>query len=320
MYAPPAIACAEERMRVAPSGRAGGRFQARPATVFIGMGVAAIAFLIVLSVAVPLGGPGIDSRPAVALMPDATGTVRYLPEMGILDRAPVAELVQSGYFRTTDLNREFRRGFIELSVPEVQEPIFFAALILAENRGWTAMPLPPDLHEVSYYTDVDLAITAEDYNRSTTLLASIETDVNLEQDTFAIDVTPFVLQHQGGSLGFRVKLVAEPTFEQEGSLGSGFTAWFLLAPTASSAVRYVQDDIRTSAQDGLISEADATNLTAILDTALRGINAGDEDAAAAEFDSFAAGAMALADSGNLSGQLAKRWIAITDLTAAGLLE
>src|SRR6185503_9410433 len=67
------------------------------------------------------------------LLPRATGTVRRLPEMGILERAPVMANIQSSYSRTTDLNREFRRGFLEFAIPAVEGSILNARLILAED-------------------------------------------------------------------------------------------------------------------------------------------------------------------------------------------
>ncbi len=165
----------------------------------------------------------VDDVPAdEVLLPTATGTVRYLPEMGLLERAPVADSVQSTYFRTTLQNREFRRGFFEFDVPAGRGSIASAVLVLTETRGWTTYPMPPDLHELSFYA-ADGAVTVEDYDRPTIWCAAFETDNN-EPTTrvFAYDVTALLRRFDGADLGFRVKLAADPQLDFMGFAGSAF--------------------------------------------------------------------------------------------------
>lgn len=155
------------------------------------------------------------------VLPNATGTVRYLPELGILEVAPVAGIPQSTYFKTTDLNREFRRGFLEFEIPEFAGEITNATLVLPEWRAWVGEPVPPDLHELSYYP-ADIAIASADFNQSTTFIASFETNASLEPQIFTFDMTTLIIEWQGGRLGFRVKLVVDPTYNETASFGTGF--------------------------------------------------------------------------------------------------
>jgi hypothetical protein len=163
-----------------------------------------------------------DVDPAdLVLLPTATGTVRSLPEMEILERAPVGDTVQSTYFRTTAQNREFRRGFFEFEVPAERGSIASAVLVLTETRGWTAFPMPPDVHELSYYA-ADGAVTPEDYDRPAVRCATFETDNNEPTAVFAFDVTALLRRFDGARLGFRVKLAADPEIGSMGFAGSQF--------------------------------------------------------------------------------------------------
>ncbi len=165
-----------------------------------------------------------------AILPAATGTVRYLPEMGIKERAPVGDMVQSDYFRTTEQNREFRRGFAEFAIPDFGGRLQSATLVLTETRGWTSYPLPPDTHDVSFYW-ADLAVTTADYDRETTYCASFQTDANEPTSVFRIDVTNVVARFQGQDLGFRAKLAADPEITFMGFAGSQFGELYNLPPT-----------------------------------------------------------------------------------------
>jgi len=157
----------------------------------------------------------------VVITPTDTGTIRFFPELGILGEAPVGDAIQSRYFKTTEQNREFRRGFIEFTIPVFEGQIQQATLILTENRGTTNFPLPPDLHELSFY-QADLVVDTSDYNRPTTLLTSFETDVNEPPQIFSFDVTSLINQFQGDNLGLRIKLAVDPTLNAFAVKGSSF--------------------------------------------------------------------------------------------------
>ncbi|UCF07953.1 MAG: PKD domain-containing protein, partial [Thermoplasmata archaeon] len=171
---------------------------------------------------------------STTITPQDSGTIRYLPEMNILEGAPVQTSVQSTYFKTTTQNREFRRGFFEFSVPDLGGYTSNATLILREYRGWTSYPHPPDVHELSYYP-ADLVIDTDDYDRPTTFITTFETDRNEPLRKFYIDVTGVINQFQGNNLGFRIKLAADPTYNDTGSLGSGFGSLDANTPTIEIA-------------------------------------------------------------------------------------
>ena len=178
------------------------------------------------------GGTRPDStrgdRSVTVLLPAAISFIRRMPEMGIIDGGGGAPGeagsgdAQSTYFRTTDANREFRRGFAEFAFPRLHGRIVKATLVLRESRAWIADPRPPDVHEVSSYTDVDFIVTAADFDRATTPLATFQTDVNEDQGTFRFDVTDLVRAH-GAGLGFRVKLAVDPVETGFVPLGSAFS-------------------------------------------------------------------------------------------------
>ena len=158
----------------------------------------------------------------LTLAPTATGTIRHSPELGILDRAPVGGGIQSTYFRTTEMNREFRRGFLEFAIPDISGEIAGATLVLPEHRAWTSHPLPPDVHGLAYYP-ADLIVNTDDFDRPTTFLAFFETDVNLPTETFSFDVTTLVREFQTRQLGFRIKLESDPLLADYGAFGSGIS-------------------------------------------------------------------------------------------------
>jgi hypothetical protein len=167
--------------------------------------------------------PGRRGTSAVTMIvPRALAPVRHLPEMGIFDGGGGYGAAHSNYFRTTETNREFRRGFAEFSIPDFSDGLLAAKLILRETRAGTAFPLPPDLHELSTYTDVDLVVTTSDFDRPTSPFATFETDSNTEPTSFEWDVTSLVSERQGSNLGFRVKLAADPTETLFGFAGTVF--------------------------------------------------------------------------------------------------
>ena len=153
----------------------------------------------------------------------ATGSIRRLPELGISDGGGTDGDLQSTYFRTTETNREFRRGFAEFKIPRFPGRLLQATLVLRENRASVADPRPPDLHELSTYADVDLDITVADFDRPTTPLATFETDANLENATFQFDVTDLIGRFRETKLGFRVKLAVDPIETGFIPLGTAFS-------------------------------------------------------------------------------------------------
>src|SRR4026207_983614 len=151
------------------------------------------------------------------LLPEVTGTIAFWPELGLWGM-PVGNDVQSYYFRTTEVNREFRRGFLEFSIPEFGNTVVSATLLLTESRGQTTFPLPPDKHEISYY-EADLAVTTNDYHAATLPLAEFETDNNVAPESFSFDLTAVINAYKGRNLGLRIQLAVDPDYLGEGFLG-----------------------------------------------------------------------------------------------------
>ncbi|HYS06915.1 MAG TPA: hypothetical protein VEW47_17175 [Candidatus Dormibacteraeota bacterium] len=143
----------------------------------------------------------------VVLLPQVTGSIRYLPQIGLLEPAPVGGLIESTWWQLNLL--EFRRGFAEFQIPAFETSVQKATLVLTETRGTISDPVPPDTHELSYYA-ADLAVSVEDYDRPTTPNATFQTDNNEPTGVFTFDVTAVLAQFRGKGLGFRVKLTCDP--------------------------------------------------------------------------------------------------------------
>jgi hypothetical protein len=176
-----------------------------------------------LIVVIVFGHVRLANGESIIVWPTDSGTVRFLPELGILEAGVVGNDIQSTYGRTRDLNREFRRGFFEFAVPEFSTGIVNATLTMNENRVQASDPFPPDLHELSYYP-ADLVVNGDDYERPTTFIASFETDINVSPQRLSFDVTSLISRFEGRNLGFRIKLDADPSWTDFTNLGSAF-AW-----------------------------------------------------------------------------------------------
>jgi len=186
---------------------------------------------------------GIPAGAVTFIVPEASGTVRKLPELGIFERAPVGLDMQSSYFRTTDVNREFRRGFAEFAIPSFTH-VFSARIVLRETRATITFPFPPDRHELSLYTDVDLVVNTSDFDRPTSPLATFETDANLPTQKFEFDISSLVARSRGAKLGFRIKLEADPNYAGMPFLGTAFARY-----STPSGVRIEVTTTRAEAND-----------------------------------------------------------------------
>jgi hypothetical protein len=153
--------------------------------------------------------------------PVASGTLSYLPELCFLDRAPVGDDVQSVYFKTTSLNRELRRGYIEFRALNVKGYLRRATLVLYEWRGVSRAPVPPVIHELSFYS-ADLAITTNDFTQTKNPLLFFRTDENEDPKVFEFDVTRAVLETEAKPIGFQIKVNQDTQIENENSFGTGF--------------------------------------------------------------------------------------------------
>lgn len=229
-----------------------------------------------------LQSPGEPAPPVHAvtfIRPEAIASIRKFPELGIVDGGGVDGDAQSYYFRTTDANREFRRGFAEFAIPEFQN-VFSARIVLRETRGGTAYPLPPDRHELSFYTDVDRFVDPADFDRSTTALGTFETDVNEEQKKLEFDVSTLVTRLRGAGLGVRIKLEADPLHDGMGFLGTDFSG---SATPAAVRIEVTTTTIEANEhlQQVIVRMGLAPRLQAVLLASLRRVGAilGDRDPA-----------------------------------------
>ena len=163
-----------------------------------------------------------EEETSMTIMPQQTGYARHFPELGVRDASPGSG-VQSRYRKTTAVNREFRRGLFEFALPEIQKPIVNAILIYEGDLGFPSdSPAPTIVHELSYHQPADLVIDMADYDRPTTFLGLVETDLNWARQAFAVDVTDLVRQYKGDTLGFRIKLAVDPDYDEIGGVGWAF--------------------------------------------------------------------------------------------------
>lgn len=224
----------------------------------------------------------------ISVPAEASGTVRNLPELGILEVAPVGDLIISSYFKSTSLNREFRRGFLEMSLPELSQPLAQAHLVLTEERATITLPVPPVTHEVSFYQPADLDVTVDDFERPSTLLSTVTTDENELPQLFVLELTDVISNSITNTLGFRLKLEVDPTYNAINNFGSGFGSLSTqvphiaiqladsqtqLEPGEAGGLMYVDDDGRTltlTAPAGTVTDTNKLLYSHVSESAQRG--------------------------------------------------
>lgn len=167
--------------------------------------------------------------PVFMLEPVASGTISDHPEWGIRGLAPMGEDVQSSYFRTTEMNREFRRGFMEFAIPLLWEQPARVMLVFAEGPASTVPGAPPVRNELSWYP-ADLTVEVADYDQRTTFLAGFVDSLQDPNEVWSFDVTGIVREFAGSCLGFRVKLVVDPDETREGGFGTTIGRYVWIPP------------------------------------------------------------------------------------------
>lgn len=171
------------------------------------------------------------------LTPETVGTIAFFPNLDLLHLA--SGEIQSTCFNTTGENLEFRRGFVEFGLPHFPRGILEATLILTETRGgWTSIPLPTDVHEVSSYA-ADLVVDTADYDAPATLVGTLETDPNdpPELREIRFNVTEVVRRAHGNRLGFRIKLQNDPSAPCTSFAGSDFGGLYHYPPRLEISAR-----------------------------------------------------------------------------------
>jgi hypothetical protein len=145
---------------------------------------------------------GATPSTATTLLPSAVGMMHLYPELG--GHEIHQDHITVGYQKTTDVNRQIQRTFVEFALGA--EPVASAQLVLE------IYPSAVGRFEL-YAADApaDLAITADDFGRSVTLLAAFDplTDGTPLPDgllRMAFDVTDTVDAFLGSSLGFQLRI------------------------------------------------------------------------------------------------------------------
>ena len=169
------------------------------------------------------------SGAGLVISPAATGAIADMPEMGIRVLAPTGEDMQSSYFRTTQANREFRRGFAEFRIPIAAREVVHATLILGEGPGSISPGAPPESHELSWYA-ADLSVDVQDYDQPTAFLTGFPADPLDPNEVWRFDVTAVVRMLAGGCLGFRVKLAFDPEHAGYDGMGTSFGRYTFQPP------------------------------------------------------------------------------------------
>ncbi|MBX3248999.1 MAG: hypothetical protein KF901_17610 [Myxococcales bacterium] len=135
------------------------------------------------------------------LEPAAAGSVAELPEQEGMRSVSVIG-VASTYFKTTDDDRELRRGIVEIVVPADAADALGATLRFRTSVD-SVQPAPPnEAHAVLAYREADGALTIEDFDREAEEIGVVSPDA----DDYAIALLARVRASAGAPLGFRFQL------------------------------------------------------------------------------------------------------------------
>jgi hypothetical protein len=146
---------------------------------------------------------------ASTVYPVSTGTVEYYPMLGVI-QMPVGDTIQSTCSQTTSTNLSWRRGFIEFVAPIIRGNGGKRATLVIQDQGGTyAPPVPPVVHRVLYYP-ADLAVGNGDFNAAAIEWATFETDPNENPKTYRIDITSLIREFAGQPIGFRIQMAVDP--------------------------------------------------------------------------------------------------------------
>lgn len=181
-------------------------------------------FIVVLAAVTPVAAG------TTTLSPRVVGTIVDFPNLHY--RYVQNGVLYSTCFDTTGENLEFRRGYMEFDVPVRSKRVISATLTITETRGgWTATPLPPDVHELSFYP-ADLVVDLADYDARAVPLASFETDSNdpIELRKIRFDVTSAIRIARQDKVGFRIKLQVDPNGGCPTFAGSTFGEIYIEPP------------------------------------------------------------------------------------------
>jgi hypothetical protein len=110
------------------------------------------------------------------LLPDLVGTIKHWPDAGI-ERSASTFSAQATYSRSTLTNREFRRGFIEFVLPELESSdVRRGTLVFADPGDAPNGDLPRNNYRVELYPDADLQLESAAYDRDVIPVGVISVD------------------------------------------------------------------------------------------------------------------------------------------------
>ncbi len=204
----------------------------------------------------------VNGTATITVPAEATGSVSYMPEMGIIQVSP-SDMVLSSYFKTTSMNRAFNRGFLEMTLPELTQPLAQAHLVLTEERATISFPVPPITHELAFYQPADLAVTIDDFDRPSALITTLTTDENDPPELFVVELTDVVSNSITNTLGFRVKLEVDPTYNAISNFGSGFGSLYTQVPHIAIQLADAQTPLQPGA-GGALNYTDGNGRTLTL--------------------------------------------------------
>ncbi|HET8945694.1 MAG TPA: hypothetical protein VFQ07_01820 [Candidatus Polarisedimenticolia bacterium] len=189
--------------------------------------------LLTLIAAAPSGPNKIPPTTVITVSPAITGTVAFFPIFDII-RLQGGDLQSTCSFTTSE-NLEWQRAFAEFQLPVDPSRISRATLhVIEPSSGWSATPLPTDVHEVSLYPG-DLVVDTSDYDVPVISVGTLETDANDDPVNrfFEFDVTRAIHRMHKTIVGMRIKLQVDPDqpcseFQQA---GSAFGEFYNYPPT-----------------------------------------------------------------------------------------
>jgi len=160
------------------------------------------------------------AQKSIQVPPLSVGQVRFFPELAM--RIVEPGQLASGYFKSTDVNREFIRGIMEFPIPDVGDPITRARLRLRASGSFGTTPAPPDVHELWFAPGADFVHTEADFDRTGTLVGLFQTDANDAFEAITVDVGAIVAAHPGENVSFLVRLAIDPGQSADGGFGEPF--------------------------------------------------------------------------------------------------
>lgn len=170
------------------------------------------------------------ARDTIVVLPAATATIRWFPEMDSIGLPPFGDDIQASYFRTTATNREIRRGFAEFNLPTISDSLISAVLTFKDDHAVVSDPRSADGYLVSFYA-ADSTLDTLDFKTVMETLDTISVDANDEQKTYCLNIMTKTQAYAGQRVGIRFCLNGDFQITDSIPRGSGFGSLLNLQPT-----------------------------------------------------------------------------------------